>query len=449
MKRYRPHPRRLAYGAIAACAAALVPAAPAFAQSEIEALKQQLDEQRKLIDQLISERAEEKKAKVITPPPIDQNPAVPVGGGSSLGFFGTLDLNVGTATSGYGHKTIVGSGGMTASRIGVKGEKTIMEGVRAVGVAEAGLLLNTGSVGNTAPTLGINLTSASSGGANGSGPQLLSRQIYGGVATDRYGALTLGRQYAGSYSIAATANSLGVGFYGASGPLLSLSGLPTRMNNSLVYFTPKLFGGLVGQFNYTTGSQNNVRGEVPSAAGATTKTNDRAGRGTDVALVWSNGPLYLSAGHWDVYNTTYAATETGLARRRGSEIGAIYDLGMAKLYATAVTGRIAGGNYENVTRLFAKTSGWSVSGSAPFGKSTVYVSYSKFSDKATSRDARMMGISYSYLVMPKTYVYVSWGKLLNNANGNFVLNDGGDLVGTVATPGLAPNAVMTGFNYSF
>ena len=451
--------KRVLVGALAGILGSAV-ALPALADAEIEALKRELAEQKKQIEGLLAAQQAQQEAIAKTKAEAWAASGVPAKAptagqaASSLTVYGVADVNLTSMNSGFGHKTSFGSGGLSSSRLGIKGERAIDGGWKAVGLAEAGLLLDTGSVGNGAVAPGINNTSASSGGQLGTGTQIFSRQAYVGLASDQWGSFTIGRQYAGSYVAAVMANAMGVGLYGYSGAILPAAGMPTRVNNSLVYMTPRL-NGFSGHFTYTTGSENNVDTDVATAPGATTKTNDKAGQGFDAAVTYVNGPFNAMASTWDIYNASYGvpaagAAETGLAKRTGWQLGGSYDFGVVKVYGQLVAGKISGGNYENVTKALSKSAGWSVSALMPLGKHRLYASYTAFDDKsALNRDAKLVGLGYSYDLYANTKLYASWGKVINNENATYSLPDGGNLVGNVTTRGFDPVGYMAGVNVAF
>ena len=435
-----------AVSATFACLAAL----PVCAETEMEALKRELAEQKQLIGKLLAAQESQKQinakmeAQTVAKAPEPSEPAT-----SSISVYGMADVNVSSMDSGAGHKMSYGSGGLGSSRIGIKGERAIGDDLKVVGLAEAGVLLDTGSAGNASVVPGINNSAPSSGGQLGTGSQLFSRQVYAGLASSRYGALTIGRQYAGSYLAAAvTGNAMGVGLYGYSGSILPLAGMPTRVNNSMVYMTPNLYG-FSGHLTYTTGSENNVvNGTVVTG---TTRTNDKAGQGYDLALFYKTKAFNAALTGWSIYNATYeSAGETGLARKSGWQVAANYDFGLVKVHGTVVGGKVSGGNYENVTKTLSKTSGWSLSAAVPFGKHKIYSSYTSFNDQSLrNRDARLLGLGYSYDIFANTKLYASWGKMLNNHNATYSLADGGNLVGNVLRAGYDPEGYMAGLNYAF
>lgn len=434
-------------------------AVPVLADQDIEALKRELAEQKVLIERLLSaQQAEQEansKARSGAPLASVTSAKEPVSGQpeSSLVVYGVADVSVTSMDSGLGRKTSFGSGGLASSRLGVKGARGVGDGLKVIGVAEAGVLIDTGSTGNGAVASGIN-TTPSTGGALGTGSQLFSRQIYFGMSSDRWGSLTLGRQYAGSYMAAGYSNALGFGLYGYSGGILPTVGMPTRLHNSVVYQTPKL-SGLAGIFTYSTGNENNVSTDIVTAPGATTRTNDKAGRALDAMFLYANGPFSAVGSAWRMYNTTYVVpasgpTESGLAVKTGLQLGGSYDFGLAKVYGDFVSGKISGANYENVTRAWSKSSGWSVSGLVPLGKHKLLASYTKFDDKsALNRDAQLLGLGYTYDFYSNTKLYASWGKMMNNEKATYSLPDGGNLVGSVTTPGFSPVGYMAGLNVVF
>jgi len=223
--------------------------------------------------------------------------------------------------------------------------------------------------------------------------------------------------------------------------------MPTRVNNSLVWATPK-FGGLYGVMTYTTGSENNVN--TPTVVGTTT-TTDKAGQGYDIAAVFARGAFQAAVTTWNVYNNAWVtAGENGLAKKKGYQLAANYDFGAFKLFGDYVHGTISGGNYENVTRTLSNATGYGVSVLVPFGKHSVVATYTKLDDKSQlDRDGQLYGLSYWYSLFPDTNVYASVGKMKNNANASYSLNDTGNLVGNVTTPGVSPTGVMVGLNYKF
>jgi predicted porin len=442
--RFKPTPTALA---LLACFAA----APAIADTEIDALRRELAEQRALIQQLMQAQQHDRDVQTGGPTrgsglqagaPV--GPAIP-----ALAVYGVADVDVGRSDSGYGNKTTAGSGGMTASRLGIKGEQPLGQGIKAVYLMEAGVSTTTGAVGTGTPAQGINNTVPSNGGLTSNGTQFFSRQIYAGLALPA-GTITVGRQYAGSYlASVGAATSMGAGLFGASSTLLPVvASMPTRLSNSLAYATPTI-AGVNAQLTLTSGVGNNVKGVSGTAASATT---DQSGRGGDLAVFYTGGPVKAAVTAWRVRNASFNPSlgETGLATRTGFQLAGSYDFGGARVYSTFVHGRVGGGNYETGTKSLSNVTAWSVSGAIPLAGGNLLPSYTRVNDKSLlpDKDARLIGLAYTYKLREATTLYTSWGALLNGRNAAYSLADGSDLVG-VSVPGYHVTGFMVGLNQVF
>ncbi|QNP47614.1 porin [Diaphorobacter aerolatus] len=424
---------------------ALAASFPASAETEIEELRRELAQQKELIQQLITAQ---KSAPAYTPPAVSVEPPIPAAE-KVVTFYGIADVGVQNTDSGQGNKWSIGTGGWLASRFGVSVNKPINPDLKAVAVAEAGVQYGTGSAGAASVIPGINNGYASSSAATSAGGQLFGRQIYAGLNSKTFGALTAGRQYAGTFALNGMSNALAFNGYGYSGSIMGANGMPTRVNNSVVYNSPSL-AGFSGQLLYSTGSDNNTNGNVPIAPGSTVKSNDKAGRGIDLEAHYLKGPVLIGASTWNFYSTTFAGAETGLAKRTGFQLGGAYDFGPVKLFANYMDGRIKGGGYENVTKAFSKTGAYSLSAMIPYGKHRFHASFTDFNDKsAYNMDAKLYGIGYTYQAEETTKYYIAAGRMNNSANASFSLPDGGSLVGNVLTPGRAVTGLMAGVTLGF
>lgn len=434
--------------------------ASALAESEIEALRREVAEQRSLIQNMMATLEAQKNIQTPSNSPVNAlatptrtvtpTPAPSVAPAAALSVYGVADVDVTHTNSGYGYKTNVGSSGYSASRLGIKGEKNLGPDITAVYLMEAGIALNTGVVGTGTPSTGLNNNVASSGGLTSGGSQIFSRQIYAGLKLP-FGTVTLGRQYSGSYlASVAESTALGAGLYGSSGTFLPVvASMPTRLNNSMVYVSPKI-SGFSAQLTVTSGAGNNVNTVVGTPTNATT---DRAGKGADVAMFYSSGRLKTAITAWNLRTASFNASlgETGLATRKGFQLGAGYDFGFARINATYVVGKIVGAGYENGTKSLSEVAGWSVSGGIPVAGGTLLANFTRADDKSLlpDRDADLIGIAYTYKLFETTTLYGNWGRLVNKRNASYSLPNGGDLVGAVATPGFNPSGLMIGLNQTF
>jgi len=420
--------------------------APAYsADAEVDALKAELAAQRKLIEQLLSNQQKQATTAATVPATNVAAPASP----TTLKIYGVADVGVTSTDSGFGRKTrIEGGGGFSASRLGLQINRDFGNGMSAVAVAEGGVFFSNGSVGAAAPAAGLNATAISSSGATGTGPQIFARQIFAGLSGN-FGQVTIGRQYTGSYvGAAAVGAAKGDGLYANNGTITPLvGGMPTRVNNSILWKTPKV-GNVTGWLTYFAGSENNVAG--PTAVGATT-TTDKAGAGYDLAAIYAAGPLVALASVWDLNNNSWVtAGETDLAKKKGYQLAANYNFRVVKLYGSFVHGTISGGNYENVTKSLSSGSAYGLGIEVPLGKHTVVARYTSIDDKsALNRDGKLYGVAWWYPLFKDTNVYAAWGKQKNNANASYALSDAGNLVGNLSKPGYSPSGFQFGVNVTF
>ena len=445
-------------------------AMPAQAETEIQALKRQLAEQRALIDKLLATQNSQKAAiekietrtaqapEQLSAPASAPAPAPATGSilPNGLSWYATLDVNIANTDSGFGRKFTVGSGGMTQSSLGLKADKELTNGLHAIGEIEMGLDLSTGVASNGPITNGANTDYPSSGSLLGTGNQLFSRQAYAGLGSDMFGKLTLGRQYTGSYIGAAIeGNAFGAGFYGASGLLLPvIGGMPTRVNNSIVYRTPDFEGFLKGFSvwgTYTAGSENNVDSNIVSGNGVT----DSSGEGYDLAMFYRLKGLTAAVTAWTITNVSFISPY-GQGQHEGWQAVASYDFDVVKLYGTYVSGWYNGSGAQDGNIALSDADGWSVSAKVPFlTDHAVLASYAAVNDKSnlSDADAQLVGIGYTYKLFKATTLYVNWGKQFNGKNtavGLRGLKNGGDLAGTVnPETGYNPDGVMIGLNTKF
>lgn len=369
-------------------------------------------------------------------------------GKPTLDWYGVADVYVAVQNTGAGYFPSLSSGGFNASRLGFRGEAPLGKDFAAVYLAESGIHFDIGDAGNGTVPGGINNSSPSSGGQLGNGPQFFARQIFAGVKSP-YGTITGGRQYSPNYVIAAGLALPYPGMFGVSGALTAANGMPTRVNNSVYFASPSVAGVRVTAGGFA-GNENNTIGNVPMSGGAF--TNDKAGRGGDGAVFFRQGGLSLNVGGWYSYNTSFAATETELAVKKGYQVGGSYNvLGYFSLYGEFTQGRISGGNYENVTRALSKSTAWAAAAQIPYGNARLALTYANLNDQSLlDRDAELLGVQAWYKLGPQSNVYAAWAYMLNHGTSAYNIVDAGGLVATASlTPGADGRAFQLGFSQEF
>lgn len=450
---------------LTACATfGLISSMPACAADpEVEALKQELAAQRKLIEQLLANQNNAAQAPRSPDEAVDVERRLrsgdkgPIGspvatavqpGGPVFKAYGVADVSINEQNTGAGPKVrFDGGGGDTPSRLGFQVTSSISN-VKVTAVAEAGLQFNNGSTGAPAPAQGINVTSATSLATPGTGNQVFSRQIWAGVDAG-FGQISIGRQYAGSFvTLAAVGAAHGDGLYGSAATFLPvIGGMGVRFNNSLVWQTPQV-ADLRGILVYTAGSENNLKGST--AVGATS-TNSKAGQGYDLSGIYAYKGGQAAMTTWNLFNTSWVTNgETSLAKKKGYQFAANYDFGPFALFGDIVHGTISGGNYQKVTKTLSDATGYSLSTSIPFGRSKVIATWTRLDDKSLlNKDGSFYGLSYLYELLPNTTLYASTGKMQNNRNASYGLSDSSNVVGNVTRVGFSPTGTETGVNYRF
>jgi predicted porin len=190
---YKPQPRILA-SAIALALGAGV-AMPASAETEVEALRRELAEQKALINKILAEqqsqkesvKAVEKKADAATaaaaqPAASGKAKSLTSPFGPDVSIYGVLDgglehiTNV-TDTTNHTHGSVnrmPSITGSVASRLGVRASREINPNLKAIATLESGFNFNDGTIGQ--------------------GGRLFGRQLFAGVET-KAGSFTAGRQY--------------------------------------------------------------------------------------------------------------------------------------------------------------------------------------------------------------------------------------------------------------
>lgn len=190
--------------------------------------------------------------------------AVPAFAQSSVTLYGVIDAGLNYVNNVGGHADwAMSSGIVQGSRWGLKGSEDLGGGTKAIFQLENGFNVFNGKLGQ--------------------GSREFGRQAYVGLTNDKFGTLTLGRQYDPVVD-----NAQPTTFNGQWGALFSHPGdidntdNGFRVNNAVKYVSPR-FAGIQGELFYAFGG-------VAGSFGA----QSTVGAG----LNYSGGPLYIGAGYF-------------------------------------------------------------------------------------------------------------------------------------------------------
>ncbi|MEX4004873.1 porin [Paraburkholderia sp. EG285A] len=220
---------------------------------------------------------------------------------SSVTLYGAIDNGIGYlsnsaskgAQSGGKSQVSAINGVWLGSRFGLKGAEDLGGGTKAIFTIESGFNSNNGAMS----------------WANSSSALLFGRQAFVGLASDTYGTLTAGRQYASYYQMLSPYSPTNwlTGYYGAHPG--DIDGLDTiyRINNALIYTSPTMAG--------VTVSGTYALGGVPGRLGA--------GQTWSLAAKYGLGPVGMAVGFerlsnaaigggpWDSNSTANSLGEPG------------------------------------------------------------------------------------------------------------------------------------------
>ncbi|RJG11271.1 porin [Massilia cavernae] len=346
---------------------------------------------------------------------------------TSVTVYGIADAGLVRESGGVaGAVTKISSGVGSASRLGFRGSEDLGNGLVAIFVLELGAKIDTGEI-DAAGTI-------------------FNRQAYVGLKSAALGALTLGRQDTPYYlTLSNVADPFGTAYAGNIKNLFPTAGSNSRTSNTVVYASPAVHG-VSAELAYAFGEQ----------AGSSI-----AGRQAGVALAYAGGPLNVRLGYNNRNNDITAATGAAMTppvaaasrdSARNAVIAANYDLGVAKVYGAF--GRDKGPNsapLPNANNPYggvkptATTDGaqYLAGASVPALGGTIMASYISKDDRtALNQDATQLGVAYSYPVSKRTNLYTAYAKIRNK-------NGAGYTVGNNAEAGTGDAAFNLGVRHSF
>jgi len=307
---------------------------------------------------------------------------------SNVTMYGVGDIYVGRmAVDGKKTATVVNSGGLATSRIGVKGVEDLGNGLKAVVVLEYRLDMDDNY------TIG----GSKVGAADSAGP---ARQQLLGLAGD-FGTVAAGRLQTAAYDWAVKYDVLAGT---AISPLQYVNGTnfnvgattaDARANNALAYISNNL-NGLTLAANYSFAVEES----------ATNAQTDKKIGATLLSANYENGPLAVGAVYdahsSDVNSYAVSRTQSG----KDFALGGSYNFGAATLKATYQTSKTA-----DATGVAGNTDkAYSVGLVAPVSATgTVIASYAKSKyDTSLGTDAKSFTVAYTQALSKRTTAYAGY-----------------------------------------
>lgn len=379
-------------------------AAPAVADelSELKASLQKLQAQVEPMQNRLAELESKRASSSATTAPVRS--ATALGGNPNVTLYGKLDLFVEyNGLGGQGDRLALESGGMSGSRLGLKGGADVSDGVRGIFQLESGFFANKGQLAQ--------------------GGLLFGRQAFAGIE-GKFGRLTAGRQYSPLYNSVISHDPYEQG-YGSPTTDGNVSTGATRFNNSLVYASPKFAG-----FSSST---------MLALGGETGKTSHNA---IALAVNYENGPFGVSVAY---QHDDHVSAATSVIKN--AFLGASYQLKNTKLmagYGHVATAADAG---TSTTR-----QEWMIgSQTAVTGTGTLLLSYAegKTNNSAPSNKGSVATIGWVESISAQSRIYSVLSYHNNDAGSalvpmgtssanNYTVNSGDSAIG-----------LALGYQYSF
>ena len=280
---------------------------------------------------------------------------------SPVTVYGVMDLAVVSDSDSGRHLMKVDSGQQTASRIGIKGEEDLGNGMKASFVIEEQIEADTGQ-----PSFA---------------GTLFGSQCWVGLNTP-LGAIRMGRVYTPYFGSIATNDPFDAKGPGESTRVFYDSGV--RMNNTFKYSLPPTLGGFYADLAYGAG-------EVAGNASANRQISMDAG--------YAAGPLNIVLAHHD------ANDATGAKLARSSLVGGTYDFHVLKAWVVLARSR-------NDAQLDTRDTLLGVS--LPLGRDTLALDYVHKADSYHhDANATQLAFGYYHPLSLRTNLYVVGSNLAN------------------------------------
>ncbi|MFY8083853.1 MAG: porin [Rubrivivax sp.] len=339
---------------------------------------------------------------------------------SSVTIWGIVDATYAIGNGSLSDKTQVTNSGYNSSRLGFRGVEDMGGGSRAGFWLEAGVNNDNGSMGTT------NTNNQSTGSSGGGGMTFNRRSTvsWGG----EWGEVRLGRDYTPHFWNHTVYDPFGTNGVGTSQIQNSAIGGSTqvRASNSIGYLYGMAFNGnSLGPGKGFHAFAQMYRGENNSGSAT---SND--GNGFSFRLGYDAGPLSVAFANG---STKYAS-----GKITSTNLGASYNLGVAKLSTEWAKDKVAGGK-SGTGALFGAN--------IPLGTNEVRVAVSNYKTKlasgASDGRANKLALGYVQNLSKRTALYATYARVSNSGTSAQALN------GATTAAGGSSTGMDFGIRHSF
>ena len=294
---------------------------------------------------------------------------------SNVTIYGIVDQGVGKLNNGTSFLTGLSAGlagspdawtvkSSTSSRLGFRGSEDLGDGLKANFLFEH----------RFAPDVG-NTQSGQLGFWGGSS--------WVGISKAGLGEIRLGRQYVPTHYISLEADPFRYDYGPASAYAFTKGGATfTYAANAVSLRTPSLLGGLTGEVVVGLGE-----------GGTAVNPANNPNRVVSAALIYSQGPVYASAGYTEVRTTTPAQSEYWV-------MAAAYDFGFIRPIVSYSASRA---NTVNLTH------GFTLGATAPVGNGRVKAVYGRLNPSGNDNNTDKLGLGYDHILSKRTNLYANVG----------------------------------------
>jgi predicted porin len=323
-------------------------------------------------------------------------------------IYGTIDLGFSHRSNhlqqGIGSHNAIDSGASEGNRLGFRGTEDLGNGLKAFFTLEWGFLADTGV---------DNLST--------------SRQSFMGISGD-FGTLSIGRQYSLHFILEATLDPFDANTVGNYRNLFqNIDAVthgeslfdPTRIDNAIVYASPK-FSGFNVSTMYAINALGN-EGSLPETRGGAASVDNKADtRFFAIFPRYSNGPLDVGLLYHRMASDGYVANAQN-PRISKWTVGAAYDFGTVKLSAFHDRNKL---ETDSPAKDGLTLRNWMIGAVVPFGKHAIQTSYghSRLKNDGHTGIARQVALGYTYHFSKRTNFYAVVANIDNDQKRKHLLN---------------------------